>query len=222
MGQLKRGPAIFMSAGVPDPSAAHFMGDGDSVAISAAVAALLEVTLGRRLLVWGGQPAITPMVWAYAESMGVDYGEWVVLYQSRRFDDEFPEETALFRNVVFIDRVGEAIAPNLELMRTHMLDETDFEAAVFIGGMQGIVDEHDMFVRRAPGARTIPIASTGGAAWRLWERTGPEPELAENLDYVQLLYRRLGIDPNERRYARPSEQPPAIADRIFRPGSAPA
>lgn len=86
-----RAAAVFLSAVVPDPAAKHFLGDGDSVAISAAVSALLEVTLGRRKLVWGGHPAITPMVWAFAESMGVDYGDWVLLYQSLRFEDEFPK-----------------------------------------------------------------------------------------------------------------------------------
>src|SRR5258705_4522652 len=45
-------------------------------------AKLTVPTLGRRLLVWGGHPAITPMIWAAANDMGVDYGAWVHLYQS--------------------------------------------------------------------------------------------------------------------------------------------
>ncbi|ACB97318.1 hypothetical protein [Beijerinckia indica] len=218
MGQLKAKAAVFLSAGVPDPAAPHFLGEGDSVAISAAVAALLEVTLGRRKLVWGGHPAITPMVWAFAESMGVDYGEWVLLYQSRRFEDEFPEETALFSNVVFTERVGTDISANLAFMRSLMIEENQFEAAVFIGGMQGIVDEYRLFSVRAPNAIILPVASTGGAARVLNEMLGGDPALAGNLDYVQLLYERLGIDPNEQRYAKPADQPAEVAARIEIPG----
>lgn len=214
MGQLSSQAAVFLSAGVPDPSARHFLGDGDSVAISAAVSAVLEVTLGRRRLVWGGHPAITPMVWAFAESMGVDYGEWVLLYQSLRFEDEFPGETALFQNVVFTERVGDEVEPNLEHMRNRMLGENGFEAAVFIGGMQGIIDEYRLFAERIPGQRIVPVVSTGGAARLLGEMLGADPELAADLDYVRLMYQRLGIDPNERRYATPTDQPADIGKRI--------
>jgi hypothetical protein len=214
MGQLRAQAAVFLSAGVPDPAARHFLGEGDSVAISAAVAAVLEVTLGRRRLVWGGHPAITPMVWAFAESMGVDYAEWVLLYQSLRFEDEFPQETALFHNVVFTERVGDEVEPSLALMRNRMLGENEFESAVFIGGMQGIIDEHRLFAELAPNARIVPVVSTGGAARLLGEMLGADPALAAELDYVRLMYERLVVDPNERRYATPSDQPADVGARI--------
>ncbi|MEN7538700.1 hypothetical protein [Aurantiacibacter flavus] len=219
MGLVAADGAIFLSAGVPDPDAAHFMGEGDSVAISAAVAALLEVTLGRRRLVWGGHPAITPMVWAFAESMGIAYGEWVRLYQSLRFADEFPEETRRFRNVVFTKRISDEIGPNLDLMRDRMLAETKFEAAVFIGGMKGIVDEFVLFREHAPEAKVLPVASTGGAARELAQSQYFDPALATNLDYVELFYDQLAIDPNERRFASPAEQPADKAARIVVPGN---
>lgn len=214
MGQLRAQAAVFLSAGVPDPAARHFLGEGDSVAISAAVAAVLEVTLGRRRLVWGGHPAITPMVWAFAESMGVDYGEWVLLYQSLRFEDEFPDETALFQNVVFTERVGDEVEPSLAFMRGQMLSENEFEAAVFIGGMQGIIDEHRLFAERAPSARIVPVVSTGGAARLLGETLSAGPALVTELDYVRLMYENLAVDPNERRYATPADQPADVSARI--------
>lgn len=214
MGQLRAQAAVFLSAGVPDPAAGHFLGEGDSVAISAAVAAVLEVTLGRRRLVWGGHPAITPMVWAFAESMGVDYGEWVLLYQSLRFEDEFPDESALFKNVVFTERVGDEVESSLALMRDQMLGENGFESAVFIGGMQGIIDEHRLFAERSPSAEIIPVVSTGGAARLLGEMLGAPPKMAADLDYVRLMYEALGVDPNERRYATPADQPSDINARI--------
>src|SRR3954447_11345320 len=85
--------AIFLSAGVPDPTrGAEYAQTADTVAITAAVSALVHVTLGRRLLVWGGQPAITPMIWVIAEGLGIEYGGWVKLYQSKHFKDEYPED----------------------------------------------------------------------------------------------------------------------------------
>jgi len=74
--------SIFLSASVPDPKRApEFAETSNSVAITSAVRALVHVTLGRRVLVWGGHPAITPMIKVVAEEMGLDYGEWVKLFQ---------------------------------------------------------------------------------------------------------------------------------------------
>ena len=216
MGQLNPNGAIFLSAGVPDANAPHFMGAGDTAAISASVSALIYVTLGRRRLVWGGHPSITPMVWSYAESMSVDYGSWVKLYQSEIFEDEFPEETALFQNVVITERDGDQ-SGSLEHMRKRMLDETDFGAAVFIGGMKGIIDEYLLFKEREPQAAIIPVMSTGGAAEILGTQLKVPSSLATQLDYVALLHEMLEIDPNERRYSRLEQQPESLEARIARP-----
>ncbi|WP_443478351.1 hypothetical protein ACLIMP_22020 [Novosphingobium aerophilum] len=209
--------AVFLSAGVPDPAAKHFMGEADTAAITAAVSALLYVTLGRRQLVWGGHPAITPMVWAHAEAMGVDYGAWVKLYQSEFFEDEFPKETALFDNVVVTPEVPEDMAASLAIMREQMLDDTSFGAAVFVGGMQGIMDEFELFKAKAPDAAILPIMTAGGAAAILGQQIGADPEFAQERDYVALLHHQLDIHPSEQRYPTPVEQPEAVADRLRRP-----
>jgi hypothetical protein len=207
MGGVKPDGAIFLSAGVPDPKATHFIAEADPAAVSAAVSALLFVILGRRRLVWGGQPGITPMVWAFAESMEVDYGAWVTLYQSRRFEDLFPEETLRFQNVVYTDRIGDDIDVNVNHMRSQMLAENEFAAAVFIGGMRGILVEHQMFVDRARDALILPVASTGGAAEVLAREIGIDSSVMTSLDYVELFHAQLGINPAEVRYRTPEEQP---------------
>ena len=92
--------AIFLSASVPDPKREpEFAATSNSVAITSAVRALVHVTLGRRVLVWGGHPAITPMIKVVAEEMDVDYGKWVKLYQSLYFRDQFPQDNEQFENV---------------------------------------------------------------------------------------------------------------------------
>jgi hypothetical protein len=191
--------AIFLSAGVPDPSAKHFMGEGDTAAISALVSALLYVALGRRPIVWGGHPAITPMVWAYAEALGVDYSKWVTLYQTDFFEADFPEENEHFKNVVVTRAVDADRERSLEAMRRRMLSESEFEAAVFAGGMGGIFDEYRLVQELAGGAKILPIVSTGGAAAALGRELNAPNDFADELDYVALLFEQLSIDPNEAR-----------------------
>ena len=196
---MKQSRAIFLSAGVPDPSAKHFMGEGDTAAISALVSALLYVALGRRPIVWGGHPAITPMVWAYAEGLGVDYSKWVTLYQTDFFKDDFPEENERFKNVVVTEAVIGDRERSLELMRRRMLSESTFDAAVFVGGMGGIFDESRLVQELAASAKILPIGSTGGAAAALASEMKVDMDLSEELDYVALLFDQLAIDPNEPR-----------------------
>lgn len=210
--------AIFLSAGVPDPKRGpEYAATANSVAIAAAVAGLLHVTLGRRPLVWGGQPAITPMVWAAAENFGVEYRSWVKLYQTEWFQDEYPEDNARFRNVVYTPRLG-TLADSLREMRLRMFKESRFAGAVFIGGVGGIIDECELFRELQPNARIVPVYSTGGAALALEALQVAEgADLKEDLDYVGLLHRRLAIPVQERRYATPAEQPHDLRRRLRGP-----
>jgi hypothetical protein len=208
--------AIFLSASVPDPKRApEYASTADTVAITSAVSALVYVTLGRRQLVWGGHPAITPMIWVVAQDLGLDYGAWVKLYQSNYFDDEFPEENAKFGNIVFTERVGTDREASLRLMRQRMFAENQFESAVFIGGMAGIRAEYELLHEMQPDAHIVPIGSTGGAAAELIDRTSSPPELWEELDYVGLFHRQLGISVREERYPTPADQPDKIEDRFW-------
>lgn len=211
------GDAIFLSAGVPDlRRGPEYARTANVVAITAAVSALVHVTLGRRPLVWGGHPAITPMIWVMAEEIGVDYSQWVHLYQSRFFSDEFPEDNERFRNVTYTPVIGGDREESLRVMREQMFTGHDFSAAVFIGGMGGIVQEFDLFTRLQPDATPIPVLSTGGAVLDLEKRLpGLDPDLRQDLDFVALFHRHLGISHLERRYARPADQPPAIEERCW-------
>lgn len=198
---MTQSQSIFLSAGVPDPAAKHFMGEGDTAAISAVISALLYVALGRRRIVWGGHPSITPMIWAYAEALDVDYGKWVTLYQSKLFEPDFPEENARFKNVILTEAVPGDRERSLELMRRQMLSERSFSAAVFAGGMGGILDEYRLFREMAVDAVILPIASTGGASAILADEIDASRDFSDELDYVDLLFTRLAIDPNEKRGA---------------------
>jgi hypothetical protein len=217
--------AIFLSAGVPDPKRGPaYAQTADPVAITAAVSALVHVAVGRRLLVWGGQPAITPMILVGAEAFGsdygsweLDYGSWITLYQSRYFQDQFPEVNARVRNVIYTEAVDRDLEKSLEAMRQRMFTEHSFVAAVFIGGMGGIIKEFEMFQRLQPESLIVPILSTGGATLELANRLpNVESDLMVDLDYVGLFHRKLGIDVKELRFVSPEDQPSQKTERLWR------
>lgn len=210
--------AIFLSAGVPDPKRGpQYAKSADTVAIAAAVSAVAHVTLGRRLLVWGGQPAITPMIWAIAEGLGIEYGGWVRLYQSNHFKDEFPEDNQRFLNVTYTDDVRHDREQSLRLMRERMFSDYHFTAAIFIGGMGGIVQEYELLKQFQPKATLLPVISTGGAVLDVAQQMVKVPtDLGVDLDYVALFHRHLSIPVGEMRYQNPAKQPTAVADRLWK------
>lgn len=190
--------AIFLSASVPirEP----FVADSRPQAIQAAINALAQVVLGRKKLIWGGHPAITPLLWSAAQSVGVEYAVAVELFQSRLFEDDFPQENKHFSNVTYVDAVEKDKDKSLLAMRQAMVRSTEFDAAVFIGGMEGIADEYELFTTHYPNAVCIPISQTGGASVALAQRLRYEaPRDIAPLDFVTLLYRELNIRPSQRR-----------------------
>lgn len=211
--------SIFLSASVPDPKRyPEFAETSNPVAITSAVRALVHVTLGRRVLVWGGHPAITPMIKVVAEEMDLDYGAWVKLYQSRYFEDQFPQDNEQFRNIVFTDNIENNLDKSLRHMRERMFSENNFKAAVFVGGMAGVIDEFELFEQLQPGKNIIPVLSTGGAtlnvAKKINEKLGDD--LVNDLDYVRLFHRKLELSEREDRFSSPDAQPKDIVNRYWK------
>ncbi|MEH6999945.1 MAG: hypothetical protein V7542_16230 [Limnobacter sp.] len=189
--------AIFLSASVPLPGRSPFDQDCEPQMIQSAVSALATVAFGRKTIVWGGHPSITPMLWASAKDLGVEYATAVSLFQSKFFSEEdFPQENKNFANVTYIDDVEGDLKKSLWAMREAMFKSTDFDAAVFIGGMEGVNDEYSLFHALQPKAKCIPIAVTGGAARMLAVKLNyVSPVDLSPLDFIGLLYRELAISP---------------------------
>ena len=159
--------AIFLSASIPVLGRGNYYQTADPFLIQLAVRELLTLALGRRRIVWGGHPAITPMVWAVCEDLGLRYVDSVVLYQSRFFEELFPEENKRFANVTFTEAAERDKDASLLAMRREMLSRVDLEAAVFIGGMEGLFGEYSLFKELHPSAKIVAVASPGGAARQL-------------------------------------------------------
>lgn len=178
---------IFLSASVPDPGRGDYYKTAVPYLIQYAVRELVIATIRDWRIIWGGHPAITPMVWAVCRDMGVDARDRVTLYQSRYFEGRFPAENNEFANIVLVDAVPNDRDLSLQRMRDEMLSCMKFDAAVFIGGMDGVEIEFDLFRRYHPDAKVLPVPSTGGAAKKLAERIGGFNEHAmHDVDYARL------------------------------------
>jgi hypothetical protein len=155
---------IFLSASVPVIGRGRYHETANPFLIQIAVRELVMAVIRNHQIVWGGHPAITPMIWTICQDLGLDYSRSVVLYQSTFFRDMFPEENAHFGNVVYVDAVREDRETSLLRMREAMLSRPGLRAAVFIGGMEGVEAEHEIFRRYHPLEKILLVPAPGGAA----------------------------------------------------------
>ncbi|WP_040555856.1 SLOG domain-containing protein [Psychroflexus gondwanensis] len=180
---------IFLSASIPLPERhPKYYDTADIIAIRDAVIALASVVLPHHRIIWGGHPSITPLIYYVMErfiindlqredresqfseeerdiidsKLKFNIQNHVTLYQSLFFEDNFPPENEKFKNVVLTENGGD-IHSSIQLMRQKMLRENTFSAAIFIGGMDGIEVEYNLFKELHPDALVLPIASTGAA-----------------------------------------------------------
>jgi hypothetical protein len=165
---------IFLSASIPLPERdKKYIETADIIAIRDAVIALVTVALPNNRIIWGGHPSITPLVYFVMEKMNLNIQKHVKLYQSMWFEDKFLEDNNKFENIVFTQKLQD-IPSSVKLMRERMFAENKFSAAVFIGGMNGIEDEYEMFNEYHPNTLVLPIASTGAATKIVYDTIFPE------------------------------------------------
>lgn len=155
---------IFLSASIPYAERDRkFYDTADVLAIRDSVRALAAVVIPKAHLVWGGHPAITPLIRHVVQRMTTEWKSHITLYQSKHFEKFFPEDNFAFENIHLTDDYGD-IPSSVYNMRKVMLAENKFSAGIFIGGMEGVIDEYKMFREYNPESLTIPVASTGAAA----------------------------------------------------------
>lgn len=175
---------IFLSASIPVKERDQkYINTADVIAIRDAVIALTTAVIrSGHKLIWGGHPSITPLVYHVmrklkpaADRQGTQQllQNHVRLYQSLFFQKHFPEDNNQFENITFTD-IKLGIDPkdstqSLYEMRSQMLGENHFAAGIFIGGMDGVLDEFDIFRELQQEAIVLPVASTGAAAKILFD-----------------------------------------------------
>ena len=183
---------IFLSASIPKKNRGHYYDSASPFLIQCAVRELIISVIKDYRIVWGGHPAITPMIWTICQDLGIDYSSSVLLYQSRYFEKFFPEENRRFDNVVIVDAVDNDRNASLLQMRRAMLSREDLCAAVFIGGMEGILEEYDLFKEYHPEAVVLPVPSSGGAALDLAKAIGAgDGSYLQDVDFVRFYHQQL-------------------------------
>jgi len=180
--------------------APHFFETADPNEITQAlVAACRAVLSAEGRIVFGGHPSVTPLVMMVAEEylpqelnarmrLRRENQSRVIAYQSDAFRSYLPDSTRQLGewglgelrwtkgggDVPKFSPRGTVVAgsadQSLELMRTQMLKETKPIAAIFIGGMEGIHAESELFRSLCKDRPLYFIGGPGGAALELAEK----------------------------------------------------
>lgn len=161
-------PPIFLSASIPLPDR-EFQDDVELKRIRDAILALVTVCRDQeRMLVFGGHPAISPLVHHAANSLAII--NQITIYQSELYKDRMPQSAKEFPQLEWTE-AGQDDKSSQSIMRDAMInpERWQFTHAVFIGGMNGIFDEAIRFHKNYPEKPMIPLQYTGGATRHLRE-----------------------------------------------------
>ena len=188
---------VFLSAGIPierpgRPVKPMYKETADVIAIREATRAAAAVAVANGELVFGGHPAITPLVTQVGEAL--DAVDHVVIFQSAYFRKSYPQDVNSFTRIEETPPQATEEA-SLQEMRDRMLSFRQYSIGIFIGGMEGVEEEWSQFRIRHPHAPAIPIPTTGAAAQRLFAEWSNElePTLRRDLQvsraYGSLMHR---------------------------------
>ena len=168
-------------------------------------------------LVFGGHPAISPLLLEASSrfSTGPEPQRKVTIFQSLFYLDKTPAATLALgkweNGQLFWTRPMPASAPDeatsLTEMRIAMTSAPGLIAAVFIGGMEGLLEEASLFDRYNRGAPMFALGSTGSAAAQLFEdgvgslepirfrgRHLNDPEVLSSVEAYSVVFQRIFAD----------------------------
>lgn len=188
---------IFLSASIPSPERdAKYYETADMIGIRDAVRALATTILPHARLVWGGHPSITPLIREVLERVGISSCEiekHVTLYQSAFFEGMFPPDNECVEHIIltqvrFSQGVKDRKASLTEMREQMLAPAHNYVAGIFIGGMEGVEIEYELFKEHHADALLLPMASTGGAALEIYNRNREsfDIRLKNDFDYRTL------------------------------------
>ena len=177
---------IFLSASIPyQDRDKKYYDTADIVAIRDSVRALATVVIPNAHLIWGGHPAITPLIRFVMGRMDSNLKDHITLYQSNYFKDKFPEDNFHFENIQLTEELGDRDS-SLKKMRDEMIIQNDYKIGIFIGGMEGVIEEYELLKKSHPTALIIPVASTGAAAKIIYDSIEEKPDERLTNDYAYM------------------------------------
>lgn len=182
---------IFLSASIPSVGREYFEGS-NPLLIREAVVAFTRVCMEYNIeFYFGGHPAISPLIYQIAKNYLGDKDAPIRIYQSEWFKDLTPAEIKYFGNIVWTPKCGD-MNSSVQLMRKRMFeDNKDTSCAVFIGGMEGIIDEVKKISSLCPNIKMLPMASTGCASAKIYVEMGMhDADMESNFVYL-IAFRKL-------------------------------
>lgn len=165
-----RGQHVFLSASFPSGERGERFRPYDAAAVADAVAAVVRVIFAMDgSVVLRGHPTITPLVLMIGSDLSLT--QRIDIFQSKWFEGKITPETRTLIDSglgrLHWTRRRETLDESLELMRTEMLASIRPSAAVFVGGMEGVLSEYEHCEKVLPQTPKIPLAGPGGAAAQL-------------------------------------------------------
>jgi SLOG-like protein len=159
---------VLLSASIPDPiREPRFHLTADNIAIRECVVAVAEVVLQHDgTLIFGGHPAISPLIARVAGYLGKL--DRVTVHQSRLFAGASSSATHVIPDIRWSEVVAGRHNESLRKMRQEMVDPMHgaegLQSAFFVGGMEGIEEEYTLLRSAQPLTAFWPIPTTGAAA----------------------------------------------------------
>lgn len=162
-----QGGHVFIAASFPSGPRAEPWPVSDGSAVAEAVTAAVRTIIGMDgKVLFGGHPTITPLVLMVANEY--DVRGRVDVYQSAWFADEITPATRRLEQTgagtIHMVPARTTRDDSLKVMRTEMLSLSSIRGGLFVGGMEGIVDEHERFGDAHPDLPRLVVAGPGGAA----------------------------------------------------------
>ena len=177
---------IFLSASIPyQERDRKFYDTADIVAIRDSVRALATVVIPNAHLIWGGHPAITPLIRFVMERLNANLKDHITLYQSNFFKTYFPKDNLHFENIRLTEALDDRDS-SLKKMRDDMITKNNYKIGIFIGGMEGVLEEYELFKSSNPNALILPVASTGAAAKMIYDSIEQKPDKRLINDYAYM------------------------------------
>lgn len=199
--------SIFLSVGVPG-SDSPFHDTCDRMLLQAALRTFLYTVLGRKHLVFGGHPSISPLILAVCEDLKVENKFAVTVYQSEFLEEDAPKVNSRLGNLIKV-AAASSLESSLANMSEIMFRSHQFETAVFIGGDHATLEKYARFKDLHPTSKVIALRSAGGASAAIASMEAalhesapvspPGKDYDELLDYVGLFTSCLSIGLNSER-----------------------
>ena len=167
--------SVFISVSIPQHNEdnTYFMNSNPQDIIDCTSALAYQIFLNKLKLIFGGHPTISPVILSVRNSHPSQDGQPpIYIYQSeyfRKIQSESTQKLAEhFGKIIWTKEEKDDRGKSLTIMRKAMLNpQNNIDAGIFIGGMEGVLEEYNLFRENHKAKPAYVIETTGGAAEKI-------------------------------------------------------